>query len=119
MIRPTGFNPDGTVQVWHDEGGHGGAVAVATLVQPPRLDGQPDLTYCALPCPVCPSVSFHPAVGDATARDLVQRLFVRRLQARAAGRTWLQARALVRALIQQQDGGLDRWQLANVQTEAD
>lgn len=76
MIRPLRFNPDGTIDVWHDERQHGGTVDIDSSVS---FIGAQD--YIALPCPVvgCGSVSTHPISGGG-APKVVQELFIRKIR---------------------------------------
>jgi hypothetical protein len=114
-IRPVTFNANGSIDVWHDEANHGGNVPAAGIHWLKLPNGNNDLRWMYLPCPSCDSESMHPASGGADP-DQVQRLFARRIRTLAANRTWLQARAILRTLVQNQDG-LARFKLANVNSE--
>ena len=121
MIRPISWTPGGSLTVWHDERGHGGDVPPASLVFARHPSGAVNLQCLRIPCPApgCDSESLHPVTGDGSCRAMVQRVFGRRVMAQAAGRTWLQARTMVRVLIGQQDGSQERFLLDDVATEDD
>jgi hypothetical protein len=117
-ITPTKFNADGTFEVRHDERNHSGQVNLADCSFRTALNGTVDQSQLIVPCPVggCNSHSLWP-VGGGSDPEMGQRLFVHALRARAAGRTWLQALAIQRTLVQTRDGGPDRWRLAGVDSE--
>lgn len=100
-VRPMAFSPDGTVSIWHDEGGHGGSVNLADLAFGAAI-GAPDDERCiVLPCPGCGSVSSHP-VGGGASPHAVQALHVLK-QVQARGRTFAAAKVRVALLASQQD----------------
>jgi hypothetical protein len=103
MIRPVGFSSTG-IQVMHDERAHGGTVPWSAIV----LDWPSRALY--LTCPAsCGSVSRYP-VGGGGAPGPGQRLFIHLVKRAQAGRTWLQARAIVKTAVRQLEGD-GRWQL--------
>lgn len=123
MIRPTAFNPDGSVDVWHDEANHGGT-AVATHVRfGANPDGGPNPRALVIACPVagCNSETLHHPVGDGIARPEIQRLYVRMLTAKAAAlgiplnqRSLAAIKARLKQYVQDQDGDLGRWTLEDL-----
>lgn len=80
-VRPMKVNPDGGVDVWHDEREHGGTIPVNQLSFGPGVGGGVDWRYIQVPCPVegCGSVSLHPIAGGVDA-PRVQFLFARVLK---------------------------------------
>jgi ribosomal protein S27E len=96
-----------TVQVQDTEGGHEATVNFSVLA---LLGNAVRVT-----CPVCGATSCSPPGGGADA-PWGQRLYAAMLRRAAAGRTWLQARAILRALVMQQEG-LARYRLTDVATE--
>lgn len=73
MIRPTQFDSNGNITVFHDEFQHGGTVHVDNV---PFVDG---FDLVLLFCPVCNSVSAHPISGGG-APEMVQELFIRKIR---------------------------------------
>ncbi|HXE87243.1 MAG TPA: hypothetical protein VN524_10670 [Hyphomicrobiaceae bacterium] len=115
MIRPTGWKDPKTLEVWHDEANHGGEVDLKDLVFPKDVRGGGDmLSYLTLACPVCAATSWHPVTGDGSSRAEVQKMVVKAIQGKAPGRTMAQAKALARALLVQQDGSADRWEVGDL-----
>lgn len=116
-IRPTKFNADGSVDVWHDELGHGGTLQASDLAWARGADGTPNTDYAVVPCPFagCTSHSVHPISGGCDPRR-VQFLFAlahrRRLLAADPTTTWAQVKTFVRNRVAAMDG-LPRWQIAN------
>jgi len=126
-IRPMRVNANGTVDVYHEELGHSGTVALADLQHPLGRDGSADPAFLILPCPGCTSVTFHPASGGAAPQE-VQRLFAAKFKAHgvpqrpdATGKKqpprpvqdWQEAKSSLRALVEAQDGP-GRWLLEHV-----
>mgnify|MGYP001297456454 CR=1 FL=1 len=79
-VRITGFNKDGTIDVFHDDPGygHGGVLELADLEYGKGPDGiTDDERYIRVPCPFpdCNSVSIHPITGGADP-DRIQKLAV-------------------------------------------
>lgn len=81
-VRPVAFNPDGSIDVVHDDapgGAHSGTVAAVALglAAFSQLGAQSHNSF-ALPCPVagCGSSSLH-SIGGGAAPAAVQELFVR------------------------------------------
>lgn len=111
-VRPLSVEADG-VRVLHDDPGYGheSVVPFSSLVAPTGRDGQADDRFLTVPCafPGCASVSLHP-IGGGSAPRAVQRLFVHMVKRARAGRTWNQAKALVRARIAMAEGA-ERWLL--------
>jgi hypothetical protein len=65
-------------QVTHDDargGAHEGTIAPASVVHPPNVDSTDNHDFLIVTCPVCQSVSTHPAGGGAQAPS-VQQMFV-------------------------------------------
>jgi hypothetical protein len=122
-VRPVAFDSSGGASVWHDEMGHGGAVAFGSIVFGRRDDGSVDPTILVLPCPVagCNGASAHP-VGGGAAGAIVQKLFLRTILRRAAAlgvaATFGAAKLRVRQLVAQTEG-LDRFRLGAMQAEDD
>ncbi len=117
-IRPTGFNPDGSVGVLHDDatgGAHSGTVTAAQIAFANQGTGAQH-TSIVLPCPVvgCGAVIVLP-IGGGPAAAKVQELFVRVI-ARvgcpcggvATGAPLVLAQAHVKMLAQRIDGP-SRW----------
>ena len=109
-IRPVALQ-DNQIRVRHDDIGyaHDGTLALDAIGFLTPEGRPPDLRFLRLPCPVCQaagvdSFSVHPVSGGADGEGQVQRLFAHKLKAAAPGRTWAQARTLVKALVGQQDG---------------
>lgn len=130
-IRPLRVNANGSVEVFHDEAGHGGTVQLADLAHLVGPDGIADPAFLALPCPGCSGVTIHPASGGAAPHE-VQRLFAAKFKIHgvpqrpdAAGRKrppksvkdWSEAKGNLRALVEAQDGP-GRWLLENVEEGA-
>lgn len=111
-IRPTAADATG-VTVYHDDPGRGHEAVVpwAQITAGVRLDGTPDDLVLTLPCtfPGCGSASQHPIGGGAAPRE-VQRLFVHLTKRAREGRTWNQAKAMVRTRVIRAEGR-ERWQL--------
>ncbi len=100
-IRVTGYTATGLV-VWHDEGGHGGALTWAQLAATFR-----DGIALTVPCPQagCGAVSVYPVAGGCDP-DAMQELFVRvYLRLKQGGATDRAAAvALVRQAVAAMDG---------------
>jgi hypothetical protein len=125
-VRPVAYDPTGGVAVWHDEGGHGGAVAFAAVRFGQKDDGTPNPEALELTCPVCGALSVHPTGGGA-APGAVQKLFVRTLVRRAAlpalaippaQRTLPALLLRLRAVVDRLDGP-GHFRLAGMQSEDD
>lgn len=114
-VRPIKIMGD-TVEVWHDEGQHGGRVTLHTLAFGAAPNGSEDLRYLHIPCPVpgCDSHSVHPASGGCDPES-VQRLFVKRLMlhpkhaGKPAARAFADAQAEHQALVEAE--GPNRYRL--------
>src|SRR4051794_1815053 len=115
-VKPVGFHLDGTVDLWHDERQHGGSVALADIPLGLDVTGAPDLGTAVLTCPVpgCVWSSWHPPGGGADPEG-VQPLHALKLMQAVPGRTWAQARTILRVRILQNGEGLERYRLATVQ----
>lgn len=108
-VYPVAFYPNGNVDLWHSERGHGGTVAITSLpysVNP--VTGAEDDRFVVVPCPACPSISAHPASGGGSP-EVVQALHI--LKRARAGRAFAQAKADVEALTEA-DAGPGRFKLA-------
>ncbi|HEV8639439.1 MAG TPA: hypothetical protein VG370_34960 [Chloroflexota bacterium] len=123
-VRPVAFAADGGVTVVHDEAGHGGDVAFASIRFGRKLDGTPDPDWLELPCPACSAVSFHP-IGGGASPGAVQKLFARLYLRRAAAlgipvaqRDWAGIKARLRARVEATEGP-GRFRLAAMQSEDD
>ncbi len=120
-VRITTFNPDGTLAVYHDEGGHGGTLPLRQVVPPQGPDGQGSARALHIPCPVagCGATSTVPIGGGHDDSGLVQRLFARRMLAEAIRtqdpqlRTAAQVKARLKQLIVAAEGE-SRWRLEAV-----
>lgn len=78
-IRPVQFNADGSIEVLHDELGHGGTIPAAEIVWALGMDGTPNHNFIVLTCPAgCGSSSTWPVGGGA---DVVmgQQMFVNKV----------------------------------------
>ena len=64
-IRPTKFNLDGSVEVYHDERGHSGIVQLSDIQYAKKADGTDNTNFIVLECPIvgCNSASLHPISG--------------------------------------------------------
>lgn len=107
-IRPTRFNADGSIDVWHDEASHGGVILAKHIQFGSQFDGTPNVHSIGLRCPVsgCGSMSVHP-VGGGADPEMVQRLFVRQYKASKLvpeAKDWASAVATVTAAIVATDG---------------
>jgi len=104
-IRPISFNSDGSVEVYHDEGNHGGTVQVADIHYAKAPDGTEDERFLLLACPVagCSSVSLHP-IGGGCDPENVQRLHAHIRKVKAPTRKWADVTAEVRTKADQMDG---------------
>lgn len=119
-IRPVTVNADGSVEVYYDEGHHGGTLPPAQITwsaQPPS--DEPSHKTLATPCPDgCGATSWHP-VGGGAAADLVQQLFVDKTTREGCACGELDARtdaapkAHVRLNVARMDGP-ERWKLGPV-----
>lgn len=121
-VRPTRLHADGTIEIVHDDPGYGcvGVVDLADVKwERNPLTGADNRGWLVINCPGgCGSVSHHPAGGGA-APEIVQRLFVNKIRQAANGQlTFLQARALLRKVVEDQEG-LERWRLENAQDTTD
>ncbi len=127
-VRPLRINPNGTVEVYHDELNHGGTVALSDLAHATDREGNVDPAFLVLPCPACATVTIHPASGGAAPHE-VQRLFAHKFKAHgvpqrpdAAGKKrppksvkdWKEAKDNLRSLVEAQDGP-GRWLLEQVE----
>lgn len=123
MIRPTNFNADNSVDVWHDEFNHGGNATIANVRFGTNPDGSPDWRQLFISCPVpgCASETQHWPLGDGLARRLIQRLYLRCVLARAAAlglpvgqRSFASIKARLKQWVQDLDGDLGRWEIEDV-----
>jgi hypothetical protein len=74
------FLTDGSIDVQHDELGHGGTIPAAEIVWSLNMDGTENHNFIVLTCPAgCGSVSTWPVAGGA---DPVngQQMFVNKVQ---------------------------------------
>lgn len=73
----TAFHPDGSLDVWHAEAGHGGTVPLDQIAHPPAIGPitSDDLLQVMCPVPGCGAGVIHPVSGGADP-DAVQALFV-------------------------------------------
>jgi hypothetical protein len=126
-VRPVRFEPDGGIEVVHDEAGHGGTVAFADIAFGRNPDGTLNPDFIVLTCPVagCGAVSVHP-VGGGAAPGEVQKLFARTVMRRAAAlgipvaqRNWAGIKGRIRARVQAMDGPERRFYLERMQGEDD
>jgi len=102
-IRVIGYNTTG-IDVWHDEGGHGGALIWAQLVA--TLGNG---TALAMPCPGvgCGAVSTHPVAGGCDpgpTQELFAQLYLRAKQGGVTTRAG--ALALLRDQVTREDGAV-------------
>jgi hypothetical protein len=124
-IRPVAFNPDGSIEVWHDERGHGGTVTEADIKFAKKPDGTDDERFIILECPVpgCNSASIHP-VGGGVDPEQVQKMFARKFKKtpgnakaphseKPAQRTWDEAKGALKKIVEEMDGS-GRFKLDNV-----
>lgn len=79
-IRPVTFQPNGDIDVVHDELGHGGTIPAAEIIWTNDIDGNPNHNFIVLNCPDnCGSSSTHPVGGGADAPN-VQQMFVEKVK---------------------------------------
>jgi hypothetical protein len=117
-VRPVLFNVDGSIEVLHDELGHGGAIPAAEIVWAQGIDGTPNHNFLVLVCPFasCGSASTWPVGGGADA-VMGQQMFVNKIQREgcvcgqiAVTDADTLGEAHVRLQVNRQDGP-GRWQL--------
>lgn len=109
-VRPTQFNGDGSIDVWHDERSHGGVIAAEDVAFVRKRDDTVEYDYIVLECPVanCNSASTHPVSGGADP-EAVQSLFAHvykrdKSQPLRDVDTWEKAVARVRERAEALDG---------------
>jgi hypothetical protein len=115
-IRPITYNPDGSIEVWHDEFSHGGTIPEADIKFAKKHDGTDDERFIILNCPYpgCNSSSLHPASGGCDPEQ-VQKLFAKMYKKHSAieklphhekqaQRTWDQAKANLKRVVEEMDG---------------
>lgn len=109
-IRPTQFNGDGSIDVWHDERQHGGVINANDIKFVRRPDDTVDHDFIILECPVaqCDSMSVHPVSGGADP-EAVQSLFAHAYKRERTGPlrdvdTWDKAAKRVRERAEALDG---------------
>jgi hypothetical protein len=79
-VRPVGFNPDGSIDVVLDEGGHSGTIPAAAVQWTTGVDGGPDHNFIVLVCPDgCGAASTWPVGGGADAK-MGQQMFVQKTE---------------------------------------
>ena len=101
-IHPVAFRPaQGEIDVWHDERGHGGTLQIANLA---FGDNDTNESLVRVPCPVagCGSESTHPVGGGSHPRAVQVLHLLKQMQAK--GRTFAQAKALIKARAEAMDG---------------
>ena len=79
-VRPVTFNPDGSIDVVYDEGGHSGTIPAAEVQWAKTMDGTDNHLFITLNCPDgCGASSTWPVGGGA---DPVkgQQMFVQKVQ---------------------------------------
>ena len=118
-IYVTEFSTTDWWSVVHDDapgGSHTGTVDPATIQHTTNMDGSANHNFLIVTCPVCGSVSTHPAGGGANAPS-VQQMFVNKCQSDGCPCGQVQstdADALgeshVRLQVNRMDGPF-RWQL--------
>jgi len=78
-VRPTNFNPDGSLEVIYDELGHSGTIPAAEVKWSKNIDGTDNHSFIVLVCPDgCGGSSTHP-VGGGAAPVEVQQMFVNKV----------------------------------------
>jgi hypothetical protein len=97
-IRPVQFFPDGSIEVLHDELGHGGTISDAEIIWSQNMDGTPNHNFLVLTCPFasCGSVSTWPVGGGADA-VMGQQMFVNKIQREGCVCLAMQARGALSA----------------------
>jgi|SRR5215472_3865964 len=108
---------DGTTwTVTHDEAGHVGSISPSTVVHPVMPDGTENHTILLVTCPVCGTVSGHPAGGGAQPQS-VQQMFVTHVDTNgcpcgqvATSDPAALGESHIRLLVNRMDGP-GRWQL--------
>ena len=117
-VRPVQFNADGSIEVLHDEGNHGGTIPAAEVQWATKMDGSHDHSFIVLTCPFesCGSSSTHPVGGGAAPAE-VQQMFVNKVQAEGCACGHVQAadantlgESHVHLAVDRMDGP-GRWQL--------
>ena len=125
-IRPIVFNSDGSIEVWHDERGHGGTIQEADIQFAKKPDATDDERLIILNCPVsgCGSQSIHPAGGGCDP-ERVQKMFARKFKKKPhdpkpphfekpAERSWDEAKKALKKIVEEMDG-LGRFKLDGVE----
>lgn len=100
-IRVTGYNARG-LDVWHDEGGHGGALSWAQLL---ATLGDGDTLTLACPVAGCGAISVCPVGGGGDpgpTQELFARIYLRASQGGVTTRAG--AIALLRERVAREDG---------------
>jgi hypothetical protein len=78
-VRPVTFNEDGSIEVFHDDLGHGGTIPASEVTWTQNPDGETHF-FITLTCPFgCGAISLHPAAGGAAPIE-VQQMFVNKVQ---------------------------------------
>jgi hypothetical protein len=115
-VRPTAFNPDGSIEAIFDELGHRGTVQPEQLAWGTFPDGSGNHSVLHLPCPDgCGGGSSHQVGGGAAPRE-VQQLFVHKITRDGCACGQVSARTdsvpfgHVRLVCNRMDGP-GRWQL--------
>ena len=79
-VRPVTFNPDGSIDVVYDEGGHSGTIPADQIQWSQGIDGSHDHNFIVLSCPDgCGATTTHP-VGGGAAPTEVQQMFILKVQ---------------------------------------
>jgi hypothetical protein len=95
-VHPTRLGTDGSVQVLHDECG------TMTNLSPASVQYNPQYRVITLTCSAGDGHTVWPVSGGEDA-DTAQRMFTYAIM-RLQGRTWAQARNIIRAFVAAQDG---------------
>jgi len=119
-IYVSDFTSDTAWEVTHDDapgGAHGGTIDPTSVQHTTGHDGNQNHDFLAVTCPVCGSVSTHPAGGGAQPQS-VQQMFVTHAQDNGCPCGQIQAgdsdglvASHVRLQVNRMDGP-GRWQLA-------
>jgi len=79
-VRPVTFQPDGSIDVVYDEGGHSGTIPAAEVQWATHIDGSHNHNFIVLVCPDgCGATSTHPVGGGAAPAE-VQQMFVEKTE---------------------------------------
>jgi hypothetical protein len=88
-IRPVKLSPDGTIDVWHDEAGHGHTLSIQDIGFSQSAQGSINEDFLVIPC-FCGSISVHPITGGSDPAN-IQALFVALKRHKKPKTSWQEA----------------------------